>query len=29
MFVHPSGLTHSQATLSVCMTQQPVELEVI
>nr|CAH7765603.1 unnamed protein product [Callosobruchus chinensis] len=25
MFVHPSGLTYSQASLSVCMAQPPVE----
>nr|CAH7714294.1 unnamed protein product [Callosobruchus chinensis] len=25
MFVHPSGLTYSQARLSVCMAQPPVE----
>nr|CAH7761942.1 unnamed protein product [Callosobruchus chinensis] len=25
MFVHPSGMTYSQAVLSVCMAQPPVE----
>nr|CAH7742171.1 unnamed protein product [Callosobruchus chinensis] len=25
MFVHPSGLTYSQANLSVCMAQPPIE----